>query len=216
MKKLILRIAKLFPKKIFKQFGLYPIDRYYINKFLKDSFSLDGFPSNGTSLEFGEIRYSKFFAGTRYKWLYAKKFSIVDSVVSGDILANNDIKIQFDLIVSTQVIPFVSNPDLYMQKVCDLLKPNGVLLLTSPGLGVFTSKYDAERWGDFGRYSMQALINFVPPGFKISLNRGYGNFNSLRKLNNNVSAFRVRESILLHNEPNEEVIFGLIIKRDNA
>ena len=88
--------------------------------------------------------------------------------------------------------------------------------MTSPGLGVFTSKYDAERWGDFGRYSMQALINFVPPGFKISLNRGYGNFNSLRKLNNNISAFRVRESILLHNEPNEEVIFGLIIKRDNA
>jgi hypothetical protein len=216
MKKLILRTAKLFPKKLLKQFGFYPIDRYYINMFIKDSSSLDGFPSHGTSLEFGEIRYSKFFEGTRYKWLYANKFSIDGNIVTGDILDNNDIKIQFDLIVSTQVITFVSNPELYMEKVCALLKPNGFLLLTSPGLGVFTSKYDAARWGDFGRYSMQTLINFVPAGFKISSNCGYGNFNALRKLNNNVSAFRVRESILSQNEPNEEVVFGLIITRDNA
>jgi len=216
MKKVLLRIGKLLPKKMLPQFGLFPIDRYYINKFLLELSSSKVIPVIGNSLEFGEIRYTDFFRGDKYIWQYAKTFSIEANTFHGDILRENELKMSFDLIISTQVLPFVPDPHLYIQRVCSLLSNDGVLLLTSPGLGVFPSKYDAERWGDFGRYSMKMIESFVPKGFSIEEKRGYGNFEVLRKLNSNTNAFLVRDIELDNHVENEEVIYGLMLRRSDA
>lgn len=216
MKKYLLYLGKLLPKRMLPQFGLFPIDRYYINSFLLEFSSNSIIPSGGRSLEFGEIRYAKFFKGEKYIWRYSDRFSCEANIIHGDILANNNVNVSFDLIISTQVLPFVPDPKLYLKKVCNLLSSQGVLLLTSPGLGVFPSKYDSARWGDFGRYSMEMIESFVPKGFSIVVKRGYGNFEVLRKLNGNTNAFLVKDSKLEKYVPHEEVIYGFIIRRSHA
>ena len=216
MKKVLLYLGKLVPKRLLPQFGYYPIDRYYINNFLSEVLAVEDIAISGNSLEFGEVRYTRFFQGTKFAWHYSDVYSAEDRVIKGDILANNYIDLKFDIIVSTQVLPFVSDPVLYFKRVCDLLSPNGVLLLTSPGLGVFTSKYDAVRWGDYGRYSLVMIESFVPKGFAIVFKKGYGCFEILHKFNSNVSALMIKERELDRHAPYEEVIFGIVIKRSDA
>jgi hypothetical protein len=212
----MLFLLKLIPKVKLKQFGYLPVDRFYINEFLRECVLNESFSSKGRSLEFGEVRYSRFFPGEKFKWIYSSNFVIINHEICGDILSKNSIEIKFDLIVSTQVITFVENPKLYLHNLCELLSPGGLIVLTSPGIGVFTSKYDAERWGDFGRYSLRSLNSFIPEGFYVSDQRLYGNFDVLRKLNNNISVPFIKKEKLLNHVPNEEVLIGLIIRRRNA
>ncbi len=208
-------VLKFFPKARFKQFGFFPIDRYYINLFVKHFSEEVSFDSNSSSLEFGELKYSKYFNCNSFVWIYSSESEFDGiSTISGDFLKPLKFDFKFDLIICTQVLPFVTDPKLFIQRLCEYLKPGGFILLTSPGIGVFPSLYDSTRWGDYGRYSLEMIKSFVPTGYDIVNSQFYGNFDVLRSMNDNISATFLSEKKLMHNKYHEAVIYCFIITKD--
>ena len=131
------------------------IDRYFVEQFL-DAMSADIY---GSVLEIGEAEYTtQFGAGhvTHSSVLHAvsgnPRATIVGDLVSGDGIPAD----AFDCFIMTQTLPFMYDIFAAMRTVWRCLKPGGVVLATLPGISPI-SRYDADRWGDFWRFTPQSV-----------------------------------------------------------
>jgi SAM-dependent methyltransferase len=70
----------------------------------------------------------------------------------------------YDCVILTQTLPFIFDVQAALRTVERILKPGGVLLLTVPGISPI-SRYDAERWGDYWRFTPQAVQRLVSERF---------------------------------------------------
>lgn len=127
-----------------------PIDRYYIESFVKAHSRL----IRGRVLEVATSEYSKRFQTS------AQSFDVlhVDSAhpgttVVGDLTRADTLpRGQFDCFVCTQTFNFVLDPVAAIAGAHRLLAPGGSLVATVAGLTQI-SRYDMERWGDFWRFT---------------------------------------------------------------
>ena len=134
-----------------------PIDRYYIDHFLKNLNLENNF---NRSLEFGEILYSDSFKVKEKYFLSHPEYETRD-IASNQILFDLNSEhsyegTKFDLILSTNVINFTKNPFVSIKHHIDMLNSRGTLVLTvSASMPI--SKFDAERWGDYWRFTPDGL-----------------------------------------------------------
>jgi SAM-dependent methyltransferase len=140
------------------------IDRAYIESFLS-RYRAD---IAGRVLEVADDSYTRRFGGS------AVRQSDVLSLVPGPavtIVADlcrppEDLPWgSFDCVVFTQTLQFVAEPATAVKTLAGLLKPEGILLATFPGISQI-SRYDDERWGDRWRLTALAARELLDDGFR--------------------------------------------------
>jgi hypothetical protein len=129
-----------------------PIDRYYIEKFLSANAGL----IRNDVLEIGEDTYTRAFgaAGHRSSVLSFDKNDgkgRYGDLCERSTLTENSV----DCFICTQTFNFIYDFESAIEGARFLLKPGGVLLATVAALAP-VSKYDAERWGDYWRFTPQS------------------------------------------------------------
>ena len=132
-----------------------PVDRYYIERFL----AAHRADIRGRVLEVGDSAYTRRFGGDRVLQsdvLHARPGN-PEATLVGDLCSGEGIpEGAFDCIVLTQVLPFVWDVPAAIRTAARALKPGGTLLVTAPGISQI-SRHDADRWGDFWRFTSQSI-----------------------------------------------------------
>jgi hypothetical protein len=137
-----------------RSFGLdrgTPIDRYYIENFLRGCAS----DIAGWVLEVGDASYTRKFGGervTRSDVLHTPPGGKSATVI-GDLERGAGIEREaFDCIILTQVLPFIFDVRAAVANVHAALRPGGVVLVSVPCISQI-SRFDMDRWGDFWRFT---------------------------------------------------------------
>ena len=130
-----------------------PIDRYYIERFLdRNRGSI-----RGRVLEVGEDTYTRRFGGDRVT--EAAVLHVADysgATIVGDLSKPDTLPAdRFDAFICTQTFNFIFEVEAAIRGAHRVLAPGGVLLATMAGIGQISTG-DAERWGDFWRFTVQS------------------------------------------------------------
>jgi SAM-dependent methyltransferase len=143
-----------------------PIDRYYIQQFIRAN-ALD---IRGHGLEIKEDLYASRFGGeriTKLDILHPEEGNpnatlVADLTLADDLPSNN-----FDFIIATQTLHFISDVHAAVGTLFRILKPGGILLATVSGISKI-SREDIDRWGHnaaFTSTSAERLFHvFFPKG----------------------------------------------------
>jgi hypothetical protein len=142
-----------------------PIDRYYIEHFL-DQHADD---IRGRVLEVGDDTYTRRFGGervTQREVLHVTpgnpQATLVGNLETGEGLAGR----QYDCLILTQTLHCIYDLRAAVRTLHGLLAPGGVALVTLPGISQ-SSRYDADRWGDFWRLTPEAAWRLFEQEFGI-------------------------------------------------
>jgi SAM-dependent methyltransferase len=174
-----------------------PIDRYYIENFLKEKSQL----IRGRVLEVAESHYSKKFGSevTDYEVLHiepSKNATIIGDLTKLETLPNGVI----DCFICTQVFNFIFDFQKAIQGSHQLLKPGGTLLATVSGISQI-SRYDADRWGHYW--------SFYPQGIERSIKNVFGEDNvDIKVYGNSLSAISFLKGIAMQELTSEELDFA--------
>lgn len=131
-----------------------PIDRYYIGNFLLQH----KHDIHGRVLEIGDNTYTRKFGGNRVQHsdiLHAIEGNSSATIVADLAQADNIPSNAFDCIILTQTLQFVYDLPAAVNHLHRILKPDGVLLATVPGISQI-SRYDMDKWGEFWRFTTQS------------------------------------------------------------
>jgi SAM-dependent methyltransferase len=129
-----------------------PIDRYYIENFLKDR-SLD---IQGRVLEIGDATYTRRFGGDRVS--KSDVLHVVEgnpaATIIGD-LTNSDLipSASFDCLILTQTLHLIYNIQDAVQTIERILKPGGIALVTVPGI----SQIAIDEWKNYWCWSLTSI-----------------------------------------------------------
>jgi len=174
-----------------------PIDRYYIEKFLKENSQY----ISGKVLEVAESHYSKKFgnAVTAYEVLHVEKnknATIIGNLTQEETLPANVI----DCFICTQVFNFIFEFQKAIEGAHQLLKPGGVLLATVSGISQI-SRYDADRWGHYW--------SFYPQGIGKSVKKVFGEDNVIiNSYGNSLTAISFLKGIAMEELSEQELNFA--------
>lgn len=193
-----------------------PVDRYYIERFLSAHRS----DIRGRVLEVADAAYTRRFGDdrvTRSDVLHARAGNPAATLV-GDLCTGEGIpEGVFDCIILTQVLPFVWDPAAAIGTARRALRPGGVLLVTAPGISQI-SRHDADRWGDFWRFTSQSLRRLFEQQFPrtgVQLT-AFGNPLSATAFLQGVAAHELRSRELDEIHPDYEVIIGVRAQQPRA
>lgn len=186
LKKLITKIKRrLFPasdisiKVMSRKFGYdrgTPIDRIYINNFLKKHESL----FVGDCLEVGYPEFLLNFSVPLNQITVLgvnnpdKRFNYFVCDLS---LRKELPKKKFDLFVCTQTFNFIKDYSTAIENSAKLLKEDGSMIGTVSGLSAL-SQFDDDRWGDYYRFSPRAICEVLSRSFHDVEIEVYGNLYS--------------------------------------
>lgn len=149
-----------------------PIDRYYIEQFLK-AHSAD---LRGRVLEIGDSRYSeKFGSGiTRLDVLHVRDepgATIVGDLTNAGCIPHG----AFDCIIAAQVLQYVHDLAAAVAELRRGLGPCGVALITLPGISsAYPESWGGQWYWSFGEQTVRRLFgdSFSPENVDV---RSYGN-----------------------------------------
>jgi len=126
-----------------------PIDRYYIEQFLKMNADL----VRGRVLEIGDSSYTRRFGGNS-----VEKSDVLhltgdspEATIVADLTNAPDIADgTFDCMILTQTLQFTYDMEAVVSELYRILAPGGSVLCTMSGISQI-SRYDMDRWGDYWR-----------------------------------------------------------------
>ncbi|MEI7474105.1 MAG: methyltransferase [bacterium] len=190
-----------------------PIDRYYIENFLNTNNNL----IKGNVIEVAENTYTKNFG--RNKVLKSLILHANNTDVKADIIGNletgeNLPEAIADCFIMTQTLPFMLNPKEGIKNALKLLKADGVLLITVPGI-VQISRYDMDRWGHYWSFtdlSLQKLLEEFVHKEKIEI-KTYGNVKSACGLLYGYSQEEFTKSDLDHYDKDYQVTIAAVVRK---
>lgn len=182
------------------------IDRYYIENFL----ARHADDIRGCALEVADNKYTACFGGdrvTRSEVLHVQegtpKVTIVADLSSANAIPPN----HFDCIILTQTLQFIYDARAAVLTLRRILKPGGVLLATLPGISQI-SRYDAERWGDYWRFTSHSVRRlfeevFSPADLTVA---SYGNVLAAGALLQGLAVEELRPEELDYHDPDYELV----------
>jgi SAM-dependent methyltransferase len=196
-----------------------PIDRYYIEQFLKAqgaSGSRIRGDIQGRVLEVGDAQYTEKFGGTLGSVVTVSDVLHTDplhtaATVIGDLLRPAELpEASYDCVICTQVLLLIFDVRTAMRSLHRMLREGGVLLLTVPGISQICHP-DADFWGDYWRFtslSVRRLAEevFAPENVTV---RTYGNVLTAASFLYGACAEDLRRWELDSHDPDYEVTIAL-------
>jgi hypothetical protein len=191
-----------------------PIDRYFIENFLKKNQN----DFKGVALEFGEDFYlKKFNKGIiSFNVLTSNKDETKNkNMIKGDLsVINNLPKEKYDLIVCTNVLNFIYDINEAIKGLHKMLKKSGVCLVTIAGFSTHVSRYDMDRWGDYWRLSKKTASKaFKKNNFIIDECESFGNVKLAIAQMNGLCVEDIKSDILKENDSDYQMIITLRVKK---
>lgn len=153
-----------------------PIDRYYIEQFLLKHQQ----DVSGRCLELGDATYIEKFGGDR-----VEKIDVLhvvpgnpDATIIADLTdADHVPSDQFDCIIFTQSLQMIYEMRVALRTLHRILRPGGVLLLTSHGISKIGRRLGRDGWGEYWHITAQsaeAMFAETFPGAEVEVGT-YGN-----------------------------------------
>jgi SAM-dependent methyltransferase len=183
-----------------------PIERYYIEKFL----SANRKDVRGRVLEMGDDSYTRKFGGDRVQKtdvmnvVPSPKATIVADLVCADQVPAD----AFDCIIFTQTLQMIYDMRAALKHLHRILKPGGVLLLTSHGISKVGRRLGRDKWGEYWRITTQSAERlFVETFPHADVEVGsYGNVLTAMCALHGLAAEELSPRELDHVDPDFEVI----------
>lgn len=127
-----------------------PVDRHYIERFLQAHRHL----IKGQVLEVADSTYTKRFApGAVETWVLLYQGEPGAGTLIGDLAKPDSVpSAAMDTFICTQTLNFIYDVHAAVRGLHQVLKPGGTALVTVAALTQI-SRYDADRWGDFWRFT---------------------------------------------------------------
>lgn len=191
----------------------FPIERYYIEHFLEKHRN----DIRGTSLEFGDTHYLDKFGGAAVST--REVFSYVPAngaTIVGDLAGDSPLpERRYDVIVCTQTIQMIYDIRLAVRRLASMLRPGGVLLLTTHGISKVGRHLDRDGWGEYWhltRQAAQSLFTDAFPGrFTID---AYGNVLSATAALHGLASGELSKEELHYRDRDFDVIIGVRAVRE--
>lgn len=188
------------------------IDRYYIEHFLEKEASR----ISGNVLEIAETTYTKKYG---QNILSATSLTFDKTMSEGQIVGDlTDVgslpNSSYDCFVCTQTLNFIYNFEQAIEGIFQLLKKEGTALVTVAGICQI-SRYDADRWGDYWRFtvmSMQKAFGDVFGEGNISVDY-YGNCLSAIAILKGLASEELKKSELDYKDRDYPVIITIVAKK---
>ena len=185
------------------------IDRYYIEGFL----ARHAADIHGNVLEIADDTYTRRFGGSRVQRsdvLHAAPDNPAATIVADLTSAEHIAAERFDCIILTQTLQYIYDLQAALHTVQRLLKPGGVVLATLPGISQ-TSRYDAEQWGEYWRFttfSARRLFAEVFPADGLLI-QGHGNVLVAMAFLHGLLIQELRRQELDYHDPDYEVLITI-------
>lgn len=133
-----------------------PIDRYYIESFLDENRR----DVRGRALELGDATYiGKFGDGrvTQVDVLHVVAGNPVATIVADLTRADHIPSDIFDCIIFTQSLQMIVDMKAALATLHRILKPGGVLLVTSAGIAKIGRRLGRDNWGEYWHLTTQSM-----------------------------------------------------------
>ena len=185
----------------------FPIERYYIEQFLARH-RLD---VRGRCLEMGDPFYiNKFNDGraTRIDVMHVKEGNPAATIVADLTSAGHVPSNTFDCIIFTQSLQMIYDMHAALRHLHRILKPGGVLLLTSHGISKVGRRLGRDGWGEYWRITTQSaekLFEDTFPGADVQVG-SYGNVLTACCCLHGIVSEEIAPADLDTNDPDYEVI----------
>lgn len=186
-----------------------PVDRYYIEKFL----AANAPDIRGQVLEIGANTYTLLYGAnrvTKSDVLHVSaedpRATIVADLTSADHVPSD----KFDCIICTQTLHFIYEVGSVVQTLHRILKPGGVLLVTTPGISQI-SRYDMDHWGDYWRFTSASAGRLFGACFEtghVNLSI-YGNVLAAIAFLHGIATEELQQEELDVFDPDYEVLIGV-------
>lgn len=204
--------GRISTKPISNDFGLSrgtPIDRYYIDSFLKDN----EFDIKGAALEIAESTYTKRFdhGVTSFEVLHVDESNCKATII-GDLTRPESLPEKMvDCFICTQTLNFIFDIRKAVDGCFKLLRDGGVFLGTVSGISQI-SRYDMDRWGDYWRFTDLSLKKLFTEYFReenITI-QTYGNVFAANAFLQGLALEDIEDKSLLNeNDPDYQVTLGI-------
>ncbi len=184
-----------------------PIDRYYIDQFL----SAHQTDIRGGVLEIGDDQYTRKFGADRVQKsdvLHYVAGNPLATIVADLTCADQIPSDTFDCIIVTQTLQMIYEPRAALRHLHRILKPQGVLLLTSHGISRVCRHEGIDDWGEYWHFTSQSLrrllAEFFPsPNLTI---QAHGNVLAAIAFLHGLAAEELTREELDYADPNYEVL----------
>jgi SAM-dependent methyltransferase len=201
-----------------------PIDRYYIADFLRRHAGSEGYMQGdirGRVLEIGDDLYTREFGGWEGVPRRSGGVEKVDvlsvdpgsaeATIVADLTTGEAIpSATFDCVICTQTLLLVYDVRAAVRTLHRILKPDGVLLATFPGISRIC-RPEIDVWGDYWRFttlSARRLFEEVFPPGAVSV-EAYGNVLSAIAFLHGLAAEDLKPAELDLRDPNYEVLIAV-------
>jgi SAM-dependent methyltransferase len=184
-----------------------PIDRYYIERFLERHAG----DIRGRALELGDAFYIRRFGGERVQRIDVlhvvpgnPEATIVADLTDADHVPSG----AFDCIIFTQSLQMIYDARAALRTLHRILRPGGVLLLTSHGISKIARRLGRDDWGEYWHFTSQSLDRLLKetfPGSAASVS-SYGNVLAATCFLHGLAAGELRPAQLDHLDPDFEVL----------
>ena len=184
-----------------------PIDRYYIERFL-EAHSAD---IRGRALELGDAFYINKFGGgkvTKIDVLHVTAGSPEATIIADLTDAAHVPSDAFDCIIFTQSLQMIYDFKAALHTLHRILKPGGVLLLTTHGISKIGRRLGRDDWGEYWHFTTQsaeALFKEIFPGAAVQVS-SEGNVLAAVSFLQGLAAEELQPAELDQRDPDFEVI----------
>lgn len=186
----------------------FPIERYYIEQFLRRHQG----DIRGRAMEFGDTFYIDKFGGERvtrkdvFSYVEAPGATIVGDLTGAGPLPEG----VFDCIVCTQTLQMIFDIRLAIRRLRAMLKPGGVLLVTSHGTSKVGRHLDRDGWGEYWHITRQAAHSLFEETFPGEFSvHGFGNVLSACCALHGLASEELRAAELDYSDRDFDVIIGV-------
>jgi SAM-dependent methyltransferase len=193
------------------------IDRYYIEAFL-DEQRLD---IKGRVLELGDPSYTKRFGDDRVTQsdvLHVVAGNPIATVVADLTQADHVPSDAFDCIIFTQSLQMIYDMKAALRTLHRILKPGGVLLVTSAGIAKIGRRLGRDDWGEYWHLttqSMHALFAETFPGADVRV-ASRGNVLAATAFLHGLATEELSPAELDHTDPDFEVLVTARVQKSSS